>query len=318
MKDFFLDNFSSVNAKDGKEAIIRLLASDVLGQAQYEKITLRYDDMSRNFDCVTEYAKYRPNSNYTNCALWKFAPSVVPHSRNGRCYTDTTAVPIAITHTIFKDMRNKLIQDDELDGAVVGLDLPTWFNLSSSNRVMIIAQDPLRNPKWYHECNAAICSSPFGQHSREHRDSGRGGRRIKLLIEALINKGYGVYLTDAYKYYLCGWNEAERKKIMAPHTIDYRILKAYHDILLKEIEIVNPNVIVTMGNASKKAVNAVLAERHFDILHLPHFSGAAQGRIIHSKEYSDYKAEIGISKRDNSVKSQAIIFAYAIQHNKKF
>lgn len=318
MKKYFLDDFSSVCAQNGKEAIIRLLASDVLGEEQYEKLTLRYYDMSRNFDCVTEDAKNKPHSNYTDCALWEFTPSIMPHSRNGKCYSDTTAVPIAITHTNFKDTRSKFIKDYHLDGAVVGLDLPTWFNLSSSRRVMIIVQDPLRNPKWYHECNAAICSSPFGLHSREHRDSGRGGLRMMLLIKALINNGYGVYFTDAYKYYLCGWNETEKKKFKVPLTKDHRILMAYHDILLKEIEIVHSNLIVTMGNASKNAVNAILDERYFDILHLPHFSGAAQGRIIHSKEYSDYKAVIGISKDDNSIESQAKIFAYAIQHNKKF
>lgn len=273
--------------------------------------------MSCNFDCVTEYAKNRPHSRYADCALWKFSPSIVPHGRSGRGYTDTTAVPIAITHTTFKYMREKLLQDCKLDGAVVGLDLPIWFNLSSSDRVMIIAQDPLRNPKWYHECNAAICSSPFGQHSREHRDSGKGGRRIKLLIEALINKGYGIYLTDAFKYFIGGWRQdkpyealEEGTRVHVPSSKDTQAVEAYQNLLNKEIEIIQPSVIVALGSASKKALKAILPNGDSRIISLPHFSGAAQGRILRSDIYKDIKTLLRL--KDDSIESQANVFAHAI------
>lgn len=311
MKKFFLDDFSSVCAQNGKEAIIRLLASDVLGEEQYEKLTLRYYDMSRNFDCVTEDAKNKPHSHYENCVAWNFSASIMPHGRYGRYYSDTTAVPIAITHTNFKDMRSKFIKDYHLDGAVVGLDLPTWFNLSSSRRVMIIAQDPLRNPKWYHECNTAICSSPFGQHGREWRENGRGGKRISFLSRSLIDLGYGVYFTDAYKYYFCGWKDDSKYHVGL--TKDPDTLQAYQDILSKEIEIVCPKIIVTLGNAAKKAVKNLIKRNDVRVLSLPHFSGSAQGYFLSSETYSRIKSQLRL--KDNSIESQATVFAYAIINN---
>lgn len=320
MKDFFLDDFSYVNAEDGKDAIIRLLASDVLGPEQYEKLALRYYDMSRNFDCVTEDAKNKPHSHYENCVAWNFSTSIMPHGRYGRYYSDTTAVPIAITHPNFKDMRSKFIKDYHLDGAVVGLDLPTWFNLSSSRRVMIIAQDPLRNPKWYHECNAAICSSPFGLHSREHRDNGRGGLRMMLLIKALIKQCYGVYLTDSYKYYLNGWKQDKScesfevgESVHIPISKAPKELEAYHEILKKEIAIIQPTIIVAMGKVAQKALKSIMPEKDLQILSLPHFSGAAQGYYLNSDIYQNIKTRLRL--KNDSTESQAAIFAHAIINN---
>lgn len=311
MKDFFLDDFSSVNAKDGKEAIIRLMASDVLGEEQYEKLELRYYDMFRNYDCVTKEAL--GSSRYKGSKPWDFSNGIMPHKRNNRPYSDTTAIPIPISHYMFKEMRAKLIKEKQLDGAVVGLDLPTWFNLSSSDRLMIVAQDPLRNPKWYYECNAAICSSPFGQHDRVWRENGRGGKRVALMINALVAPlhGYGVYLTDAYKYYLCGWKNNSKYRVGLAKDTDR--LQLYQDILNKEIEIVRPKIIVTLGGATKKVVETIVRRNDVRILSLPHFSGSAQGYFLSSETYGRIKSQLRL--KDNSIESQAAVFAYAIINN---
>lgn len=173
---------------------------------------------------------------------------------------------------------------------------------------MIVAQDPLRNPEWYYECDAAICSSPFGQHGREHRE--KGGKRFSLLINNLVDNGYGVYLTDCYKYYLCGWSATDGRKIKSPLTKDVEILRAYLDIILKEISIIEPTVIVTMGNVARNTLNNILANDNLTILNLPHFSGAAQRRILQSKKYNGIKNEL--SCPDNTIYTQAKVYSHAI------
>ncbi|MDE6265601.1 MAG: uracil-DNA glycosylase family protein [Paramuribaculum sp.] len=315
----FLDNFSSREIHNGMEEILTLYAKDVLGDKQIDKLRLRYHDMKKNFDNVTHDAL----PNYKNADEWVFSEGIRPHGReaDGSYYQDTSSVPIPVTHHLFRHLRTDFIKKHkeaghQIDGAVLGLDLPIWFNLSSKNKIMIVAQDPLRNPKWYYECNAAICSSPFGQHGREHRE--KGGKRFSLLINNLVDNGYGVYLTDCYKYYLCGWSVTDGKKIKSPLTKDVEILRAYHDIILKEISIVEPTVIVTMGNVARNALNNILAKDNLTILNLPHFSGAAQGRILQSTAFHHIKANIGLPIDDNSTIAQAKVFTYAICNNKAF
>lgn len=297
MKTYFLDQFSSPDYPDGKEAIIDLVASGILGDEQYEKIKLRYQDMSRNFD------KYADD--------WEFSPGVepLPDLRDW----DTSA-PIPVTHKNFKNLRSELInRTPSMTGAVIGHDLPSWFNLASSERVMIVAQDALRNPKYYHNCDAAICSSPFGQHGRLWRENGRGGKRFAILIDELIKSGYGIYLTDAKKYYLCGWDEVKSKKLHVRPIKEPIILEAYHDILQKEIKIVQPKVIVAMGKKAQKAVDLVMGQDDPRILRLPHFSGSAQWVLSKSKKYNEIKR-----KDDKPIKEQAKTYAYAIINNIEF
>ena len=313
MNDIFLDNFSTLTVPNGKHEILSIIAKDIIGAEMFDKLLLRYDDMKRNYENVTRDAlPYFPDSKE-----WEFSDGVMPYGRNpdGSYYSDTSSVPIPITHKLFKRLRSEFITSvknnkSTIDGAVIALDLPIWFNLSAANRIMIIAQDPLRNPKWYYECEDAICSSPFGMHSREHRN--KGGKRFDLLTKTLTGSGCGVYLTDAYKYYLCGYNKSEEKKIKCPLTKDSQILEAYKRILLKEIGIIQPTIIVTLGREAKQALNSILGnvEKNIVVLHLPHFSGAAQWVLSRSETYQNLKRELSL--RDNSIYSQAKVYSYAI------
>ena len=77
---------------------------------------------------------------------------------------------------------------------------------------MLVAQDPLRDNTWYSDidkfpkgktgckedyiCIDALVASPFGLHGKSWRDKKNGGGRMALLVEKLIEHGYGVYLTD--------------------------------------------------------------------------------------------------------------------------
>ena len=110
---------------DDKEIACRIyemLANDILGKEQLEKIKLRYDDMYRNFFNYSKEEVGRLIKSGTEVCVWEFSKGVEPFIPKGwnRYYEDTITVPIPITHPDFKDLTTRT----EKRGAI-GLDLPT-------------------------------------------------------------------------------------------------------------------------------------------------------------------------------------------------
>lgn len=252
----FLDNIAQ---EDTRHKIISLVAEYILGESQFNKLLLRYDDMMRNFDCVT----FDEWDGISVSDVWKFSSGVTPY----KDYDDTSNVPIPITKEIVKVISNK---------AVTSLDLPTWFNLSSSKvNIILLSQDPMPRSEWYDDCRDAVCSSPFGLHSKTWREKGNGGGRIWGLIKNLISNNIGVYLTDLRKFY---FRTADDKRKYIAATADIENL--YRKLLKAEISVINPSLIVTLGNQSTQALKELLhGDIELPMLNLPHFSGQAQGKI---------------------------------------
>lgn len=268
---------------DDKEIACRIyemLANDILGKEQLEKIKLRYDDMYRNFFNYSKEEAGKLIKSGTEACVWEFSKGVEPFTPKGwnRYYEDTITVPIPITHPDFKDLTTRT----EKRGAI-GLDLPTWFNLKNTDkRIMLVAQDPLRGNTWYSDvdkfpkgktgckenyiCIDALVASPFGLHGKSWRDKKNSGGRMALLVEKLIEHGYGVYLTDCRKYFVYDHKEsAEYSK---------KKKKIYKAILQKEIGIVNPQRIVAVGNEAYDYCHELIGD-DARLLHVPHISGLA-------------------------------------------
>lgn len=147
-KASFLDNGITI------ETVSALITDILLGSEQLPKIILRFHDLKEIFNSVT-FDEYTDHSSQT---IWKFSSGVTPY----RDYDDTSNIPIPITNPIFLNQDN-----------IVSFDLPFWFNFQSSNRIMMISQDPMpRNLKWYSKCRDAICSSTFGLHNASWRKNG--------------------------------------------------------------------------------------------------------------------------------------------------
>lgn len=262
--------------------IYKLLANELLGEEQYNKIFTRYEDMKSNF---FNYPKYYVKGDRKE---WKFSEGLTPFQPAGydSYYTDTTAVPIPITHPDFIDLTVR-----EKKRGAIGLDFPTWFHVNEYNPfIMIISQDPLRDAYWYGDregtcedfiCSDAIVSSPFGLQDSNHREKGNGGKRIWLLVQSLIKRGYNVYLTDCRKYFV--YDHKESDQYTTPEK-----KKIYRDILKKEIEIVKPKLIVTLGYSATNYCKMLLGKDERLSGFLPHLSGAANGAIkLFFKEYLD-------------------------------
>lgn len=248
MKDLFC------NKCNLSEQTPQLIAEEVLGVENLTLLNARYEQMQNGYDYSYEQ--------------WQelFTEELKPY----RGYSDTTSVTMPIKHPKFKS------DFEQLDKGAIGVDLPTWFNIQSSNpRIMLIAQDPLRSSKWYGECREAVLSSPFGLHDATHRTKAKGGKMFYELIHRLVTVGNGVYLTDARKYFIYDHKTSDK-------YADSR-KKAYVEILKKEIEIVKPTLCVCFGNRAGSIMYDVVTESPellISYITLPHLSGTARGAIV--------------------------------------
>ena len=110
-----------------------------------------------------------------------------------------------------------------------------------------------------------------------------GGGRMALLVEKLIEHGYGVYLTDCRKYFVYDHKESDiyslKKKAI------------YKRILEKEISIIRPGCIVAMGNQAYSYCKELLGNDP-RVKYAPHFSGAATWK---AKDFFDIPPEQKVS-----------------------
>lgn len=224
-----------------------LVAEWLLGVEHLGIIENRYEQMRNGYDYpYTEWQKV-------------FTEDLKPF--NG--YSDTTSVTIPIGSTqLGFDIK-------ALHKGAIGVDLPTWFNIQDNKHIMIVAQDPLRSSKWYGECFDAVISSPFGQQGLEHRKRANGGKMMSLLVEQIVSNGYGVYLTDANKFFIHDHKTTDM--FSATH------LDVYAEIIRREIKLVMPAVIVCLGRRAEILCKKMGLQ---NILALPHLSGTARGAIV--------------------------------------
>ncbi len=250
--------------------IPNFIAEELLGVENLSLLQERYHQMKDGYNLT--YHEWRD----------VFTDKLKPFREE---WDDTTAVTIPIKHKLFK-------QDFErIDKGSIGLDLPTWFNIEKDNpRIMLIFQDPLRG-KCYQECKDAVLSSPFGLQDATHRSRANGGKMANELVRRLTNNGYGVYLTDARKYFIGDHQTSDAYSLV--------FTKTYTDILAKEISIVKPNLCVCFGNRANSIMYEVSSEYPellITSITLPHLSGTARGAI---KNHFKILDKIGGATADN-------------------
>lgn len=276
MKNAFCNNCDLSNS------IPELVANEILGVELMKLVQMRYNDMVVNYEKTTQEWQEYFNEDKTK---------LKPFNR----YSDTISVIIPITHPNFKDIKEPHGKNG-VQGAI-GVDLPTWFNIGNDpnqQRVMFIAQDPLRGNEWYggngsvsaedekkypnRVCTDAILSTPFGLHSKEWRSKGNGGGLFYRLVERLVNEGFGVYLTDCRKYFVYDHktsdNYSKGKK------------EKYVNILRKEIELIKPTLIICVGKSARDLCADIKDEKIQSLFKgkLPHLSGLGRGAIKKSFE----------------------------------
>lgn len=130
------------------------------------------------------------------------------------------------------------------------IDLPFWVRSNENKKkIMIVGQDANNDGKENSE--KIKINTPYSYHNNEDNV-------YKEILDILKNK-YDLYLTDLYKLFFWYKNTVINTPVAAkshqfPNYINDEI---HYKILLDEINLVQPDLIVTFGNNARSALNII-------------------------------------------------------------
>lgn len=156
----------------------------------------------------------------------------------------------------------------DLNG-LIGLDLPTLFeSKSTSGKLMILAQDPLRSAKDFKHEGKVIIGTPYALHSKKYRDS--SSNLYFQMISELGKSFKEFYLTDVVKVYAEGSNLIG---MLRKSNAEY--LK---NMLALEINTIMPDTILAMGKIAQdtldaKEIKEVIEKNKIQRINTPHMRG---------------------------------------------
>ena len=223
------------------QVIANELAANVFGDPGFaELLNARYDQMGELFRDA-HYNDLRwdlPGYGCENCAT--------PNKRDARL-----RVPGNRIHPNGNNANvTRLFDYDNF-----GHDMPVWVSYNdnpNARRVMIVSQDPLRGSKTARgdndERGFLYLSTPFGVHSCDFE---RGGMdtQVKRMLDAFLDEGFCVYLTDNMKFYATQANErGQNINVIGWGRRDNEGYKErFSRVMAAEIEKFNPQLIITLG-----------------------------------------------------------------------
>lgn len=209
----------------------------------------------------------------------------------------------------------------------MAIDLPVFYKSSGNNKptIMICAMDALPpkpdshhwNNKDFNFKNDIGLWAPFSIIDDWKSPTGSMKSNIPFFAELL--KNFNLYITDIYKLFFR--YDYSNQLINSNQISNYTDLKNEYQenihgyILSKEIEIIQPDCIVTLGNNSRNTLISINENQYFHkqslygwmddlqsyywnksipIISSPHISGAANGaksKILNNEKYSEIKAK---------------------------
>lgn len=142
---------------------------------------------------------------------------------------------------------------------VVACDLPSLLSRGGQKTVMIIAQDALSKEP---SPETVRIGTPYALHIKKCREELHNTRRYFQMLDVLLRQGYQVYLTDFYKIYVGGASLTRKDR------------KRFGEVLKQEIEMLDPDALITWGRKATVAVEKLKTGRpHYSY---PHPSGSAR------------------------------------------
>lgn len=133
-----------------------------------------------------------------------------------------------------------------------GYDLPICFTPAdwSGRFVLLLAQDPKRNPHWETGARELSMTTPWSFHVPAHASTGHGAK-LWPCIAAICAAGHGVFIADAEKLYVHPKDP--------PKTAETCALEAA--VLRLEIALLQPLAIVTFGHRAAAAATQVVQDQ---------------------------------------------------------
>lgn len=136
---------------------------------------------------------------------------------------------------------------------VIGLDFPVWFgNNSGKKPIMIVCQDSGRDADYHVGRKEVIVTALFGVHNKKWRE-GPHGEPFAQMVKRLLEDGYPVYVTDSIKFFATSFDE-EKEEYGPNSQLNKKFRNSYLDILRKEIDIIDPEAVISMGDYAKKMI----------------------------------------------------------------
>lgn len=142
---------------------------------------------------------------------------------------------------------NEIIKKDKYkigkEATHLGIDFPIWFDLKNNepSNIMLLGLDPLRSHCFPDD--KVWLGTPYALHCSEFRESYRYTKKYFDFIQQLSIEN-GVYITDASKVFY------RLKDNRSTNSVDFWQQPIHFEILKKEIEIVNPKLIITLGSVA--------------------------------------------------------------------
>ncbi|WP_417444003.1 uracil-DNA glycosylase family protein [Joostella sp.] len=181
-----------------------------------------------------------------------------------------------------------------LNAYLLGIDFPYWFgNISAKKRIMVIGIDPLRNENVFNKVKAdknndVLIGTPYALHSIKMRE---GRTRPYWEFINSLSQDHFVYLTDIYKTFFYT-DSSKKERSYVYYKQHPSKLSSIKNILEQEIELLKPDLIITLGKESivqlteqkcnKLSRNISLNKTHLKsfpnipIIPLVHLSGATR------------------------------------------
>jgi len=157
------------------------------------------------------------------------------------------------------------------NASLIGVDLPLLFKSDNPNAetVVIIGIDPLRKRKDFRDFKLGnvIIGTPYAFHSTYYRESKGRTKSYYDFVKHIVSKGYNVYVTDIFKIWMNDFERTERHRFF----LGDEVLES-NEILLKELEIIQPQILIALGDLVEKSLNDL--ELSIRIIKVPHPSGA--------------------------------------------
>jgi hypothetical protein len=153
---------------------------------------------------------------------------------------------------------------------LTGIDFPVVMsgNTANSKRLMVIGSEPLRGWDYFEKHNISVYDSIVGNTPYSIHDLGIEKTLYYRIIE-FLTKSHEVYLTDMRKVWFSGFDRHKR-------FLDARL---HRDFLIREVEIISPERIITFGKNVADTIQTWLNEAKVDIPveYLIHPSQRTQG-----------------------------------------
>jgi hypothetical protein len=187
----------------------------------------------------------------------------------------------------------------EKNARTIGIDFPILLSKGKNRPVlMICAMDPLRDDSDdVSKINEISFWVPFSIINSMESKQNKPTDRSNLSFFHTILETHDVYVTDIFKVFY-----REGQKISNTQK-EFKQLSVHKDILEREIKIVNPQAILTLGNEARDAICQIMdlkppawsdeihnttSKENFNIIMVPHISGSARGTkspILNNERY---------------------------------